>query len=472
VVNRMQLLHSTRAAAALAGLMAAMLATAAAGQEPPGLTLTEALRRADSAAYGNRIAGSMARATEGEAHGALRGVLPGVRIEAGYARTTDPIGTFGINLRQRTVTQADFDPTRLNDPLPRTDYGAALVLEQPLINVDAWAGRRAALRAADAARAGAEWERTGIRIEVVRAWYGAVLARQMVGTLEAAQRTAAAHVRQADAMLREGVVTRSDALLASVRAGEIEARFIEARGNAALARRHLAVLLGAPGDTVFTLPDRLPSVASLAALEAWAADAAIDQRGDVRAAESGRSAAAANAQRARAALLPRLNAMARYDWHSAAAPFRGDESWSVGIMATWSPFSGGSETGEVRASAARAAAAAAQHEAARARASLEVDAAVMAWEVALERVRIAEASVEQSEEALRIVNRRYEGGLASVVELLEASAMETESRLRHSQALHDAVVAAAERLQRTGRDPALLARHMDTRSESAQPETR
>jgi outer membrane protein TolC len=77
--------------------------------------------------------------------------------------------------------------------------------------------------------------------------------------------------------------------------------------------------------------------------------------------------------------------------------------------------------------------------------------------VALERLRIADDAVEQSAEAHRIVTRKYEGGLADVVELLGASATETEARLRQSHARWNAIVSAAEQLQSAGRNPALLA---------------
>jgi outer membrane protein len=437
-------------------LIAATLscASAAAAVAQP-LSLDDALRTAHGSAYANRMAVGHAAAQAGDGMKALQGILPSMRVEAGYARTTDPIGTFGMTLRQRTIAQSDFDPARLNYPDARVNYGAALVLEQPLVNLDAHWGRRAAGHATAAATAIAEWTRTGTSVDVVRAYYGAVLIGERVAALESAQRTAAAHVRQAESMAREGVVTRSDELLARVRSGEVEAQLAEARGDALLAKRRLAVLLGRPADTLFTMPTQLPEAAVLASLEDPVSGAGI--RGDVQAARAGEAAAQADVRRARALLLPRLNAVARYDWNSPASPFAGDENWSVGVMATWSPTAGGSQLAEMRAAGGRAAAAGAQAEAAQAVAELEAAASANAWRVAMERVRIAASAMEQSSEAHRIVTRRYEGGLASVVELLGASAAATEAQLRYSAARYDALIAAAERLQSSGRDPAELA---------------
>ena len=183
----------------------------------------------------------------------------------------------------------------------------------------------------------------------------------------------------------------------------------------------------------------------------------IGARSDVLAARSGHAAAQADVRRARSAWLPRLNGMARYDWNSPDVPFGGRENWSIGVVASWTPFAGAAQLAELRATAGREDVARAQAEAAQAQADLEVAAQDNAWTVALERMRIAEEAVEQSAEAHRIVTRKYEGGLAAVVELLGASAAEMEARLRRSHARYGAIVQAAERLRARGLDPALLA---------------
>src|SRR5690242_6745603 len=74
------------------------------------LTLGEAFRQADQSAYSNRIAAGSAATQQAQTLAPLKGILPSLRFEAGYVRTTDPIGVFGSTLRQRTVSQANFDP--------------------------------------------------------------------------------------------------------------------------------------------------------------------------------------------------------------------------------------------------------------------------------------------------------------------------------------------------------------------------
>jgi len=439
-------LRSTLVLAALAAGLASR------GQAQQTLTLTEALDRADRLAYANRLAAASRRAQAGEGMAAWRGILPSVRVEAGWLRSTDPLNAFGFTLRQRGVTPAAFDPARLNHPAPASHLGSALVLEQPLLNLDAWAGRSAAGHADRAAAASERWTATATRLDVVRAWFGGVLAREKVATLEAALRAAGEHVRQAGALLDQGMVTRSDLLLAQVKAAEIEADLAGARGDQALAARRLALVLGEPGDTSLALPGRLPEPESVEAAVARAGVRAGDpgERDDVQAAGFGAAAARQDLVRSRAAMLPRLNAFARYDWNSPDAVFDGQAAWTVGVMATWAPFSGGSELAAVRAARGRAAMAEAGEEAARAQATLQAAERDNALAVARTRLAIAGRAVAQAEEAHRLVARRYAGGLAPVTDLLGAAAVETASRLGRSAAVYQVIVAAAERQQAHG----------------------
>jgi outer membrane protein TolC len=88
---------------------------------------------------------------------------------------------------------------------------------------------------------------------------------------------------------------------------------------------------------------------------------------------------------------------------------------------------------------------------------LQVEQTRTALAVALARLEISERAVAQSAEAHRIIARKYEGGLASVTELLDAQTADTQSGLAFAQARYMAIVDAAERRLALGRDPATLA---------------
>ena len=447
--------HSAVLAALAVTTFAAPLARAQ--NAPRVLTLSAAIEQADQFAYANRGAAALVRGQQAASTGALRGILPGVRLEAGYARTSDPIGAFGTTLRQRGITEQDFNPATLNHPASAPNYAGAVVLEQPMFNADAWLGRRTATRAVDALRASADWTALNTGAEVIRAYYGTILAAERAATLDAALRAANEHVRQAEAAVKNGLVTPFDALLASVKAGDVETQLIEARGDLATARAALVTAIGSPRETRFSLPDVLPPSGDIRAHAALAIDAgATMHRSDVVAARAAVAAADADALRARSSYVPRLNGVARYDWNSALRPYGGEGSWTVGVMASWSVFSGGAEIADARATIARRDAAIAALDATEALANVERERTANMLRTTLARLDIAERSVRQSTDAHRIVTRRYDAGLATVVDLLDAAATETQQRLALASARFGLIVATADRRKALGLDPRTL----------------
>jgi outer membrane protein TolC len=293
-------------------------------------------------------------------------------------------------------------------------------------------------------------------LQVVQSYYGARLASEVVLTLEVAEAMAAAHVHEANSRLEQGMVTRSDLLLAQLRAGEIRAQLIGARAQAGLARRQLALVLGVPTDTAFALPDSLPSAERIRGVAEVLSPGALAGRADVESAKAAAEAAGRDVLRATGRFLPRLSAFARYDWNDPTTPFHGQRSWTIGVMASWTLFGGFSEIGDVRGARARATAARAMAEAAQGQAALEVSTRESDVTVALARLAIAEQAVDQAREAHRIVARQYTGGLAGITDLLGAQAAETQTRLGLAQARVALITALAARQLARGSDPAAL----------------
>ncbi len=432
-------------------VLAAVLSAApvlAQSATPGPLRLADVLAATTADGYGTRAARADARAAAADVTATLPGFLPQLRVEGGAARTTDPIGVFGARLRQRSVTAADFDPARLNRPEALPLVTGALVLEQPLLAPQALMGRRAASLAADAGRAMSERHLQAALLDATRAYFGAMVARASVTALDSAVVAAQAAVQQAETLERNGVVTRSDMLLAQVRLSEFEAQRATARGQAVVARLALAVQMGTPGDTTGALPAEMASAERIAQLLAtnWP-DASTTRRPDVEAAQLGAAAARANVRRANARWLPTVGAMVRSDWASTNTPFGGAPFWTAGVMVSLPVFSGGGDLADRQRATAQANAAEARADGAQAMADLEVTRARIDRTVAMERLALAERAYGQSVEGLRLVQRRYDGGLAAVSELLGAGAARAAAQLSSVTARHDVLVSlAAERV--------------------------
>jgi hypothetical protein len=106
----------------------------------------------------------------------------------------------------------------------------------------------------------------------------------------------------------------------------------------------------------------------------------------------------------------------------------------------WNLFGGGADQARIREAVAARDRARALRVRAASRIDLEVRDARARLDAAREQAGVAKRAIAQAEEALRIVAIRYRGGLATIVEPLNAESALTESRLRLSEAFHDAAV--------------------------------
>src|SRR5687767_14012679 len=272
--------------AALLLALALVMPTSGRAQAPP-FTLRDALARAEAAAVPNRVAAAARDAATAARICAWLSILPTLRVDAGFVRTSDPVGAFGTSLRQQRITAADFDPARLNFPAPSNNFTGALVIEQPVFMLDGWLAARAGARASDGAHRSTAWTGLTTQVEVIDAWFGVILAAERASTMTAATHAAQAHVRQADAMLEAGLVTKSDVLLAAARAGDLEVLRLDAARDSILARRRLTVLLG---DGAPIVPQLLGSFPADTIVEHLARDVASLEsrpRADVQAAQAG-----------------------------------------------------------------------------------------------------------------------------------------------------------------------------------------
>jgi outer membrane protein TolC len=151
-----------------------------------------------------------------------------------------------------------------------------------------------------------------------------------------------------------------------------------------------------------------------------------------------------------------VNGFARYDWNDPTALYSGRKNWTVGLMASWSLFGGGSELADLAGATARAESARAGQQAAIAAGQAEADAARRTIAVALQRLDLAEQSAAQSREAHRLVDKRYAGGLATAAELLAAETAATGATLAHAAARYAVIDALATYRRAIGADPAEL----------------
>jgi outer membrane protein len=150
--------------------------------------------------------------------------------------------------------------------------------------------------------------------------------------------------------------------------------------------------------------------------------------------------------------MPRVGLSAGYEANADTFAAADGTNWTVMLGARWDAYDGGARQASVRAAQARERAAAADAAHLRDMVALEVVRAGAERDTALARLEHAQASVELSDENLRIVQDRYREGLTTLVELLDAEASLTRARFSEITARRDLLVARAALELALGRD--------------------
>lgn len=428
---------------ALCASGALLLATPAAAQTP--LPLSQAIEEA--IAHNPSLAATRATGRQAQAEtSAVRAEwLPRINFAEGWQRSTQPVAGFGTLLNARRFTAADFAVDRLNRPGTADGFSRRLGVSQILF--DGNHTRAAAAMAthksgiADARTAAAIG---ALALNVTQA-YGRLAAAQAGATAAASAVTwAQEDLARATSRRNAGTATDADVLAISVHAADMRQRQLQADSDIVTARAVLNQLMGAPVDRAFTIA--LPPVAaSVSALPALIAEARTS-RAELREAALAITMAESGVTDARGGWLPTVAAAAGYEWNGLTFGSR-ESAWTVGAELRWSLSVGGAEAARVRSARAAVDAARAARTAVDTAIEVDVLTAREQWLVARARIDVGRLTVDDAKESLRITRQRYSAGLATVRDVLAATAAELAAEAQHT-ANEVAAVTAWAALQR------------------------
>jgi outer membrane protein TolC len=386
-----------------------------------------------------RIAAARARAAREGARMAESFIWPVVGAEAGSVRSNDPVAAFGTRLRQGRFGEADFAIDALNSPDPITDWSAAVGGQWSVLDPARWAGREAASLRADAAELGLERREEATLFQTRVLYFQALQAQAQLDATVTAEAAARATVELFGARREQGLMTDADLYQAEAELAGAEARTIQAEQVNQDARSRLGIFLGLP-------PNRLPEpvdslLREVSTVESGALE--LEGRGDLMAMDRLARAAQARVTQANRSWLPSLQAFGRLSTHASEAFGSREGNWTVGMQVSWPVF-----TGFARRSAARAAreeerAVRLELDRAVRQAHAEVAEATRGVRSALGQVEATESASRAADEARRLVERRFQEGMATAVDLLQAEARAVDMRTRSIDARASYLIAVA-----------------------------
>ena len=436
------------AALGLCAVLIMPTAPARAQDAPISLTLEQAITQ--GLANSHRLADLQGRrdaaaATEAARHAAQ---MPVVAAQGGYTRTN--------HVEEFAIVQPGQPRTVIYPDVP-DNFRARLDLQWPIYT----AGRLDALERA----ARAEWNATGadleaaradLRLEITRAFWALVTAGETERVLERSLAAIDSHVRDLRNRLEQGLIPPNEVLTAESRQANERLLAIEATNARGVAEADVRRLIGAEGTGPIQPRAVLDAPGAPAPDAAGLFNEARTQRVERKAFESRVEAAEARIDAAAAAALPQLNVAGGFDYARPNPRIfpREDEwhdSWDISLNVNWSLWDGGrnrAERGEAAATASSARARAADFDR---QLAFEVTQRRLDLDSSRAAIAVANAGLRAAVEARRVVSDRYDAGVATNTEVLDAQTDVLQAELALTRALANVRLAEARLARALGR---------------------
>jgi outer membrane protein TolC len=396
---------------------------------PVDRLVAEALR-ANLALAGARLAERSAAAEVREARGAY---LPSLSVESRYSRLEgipnvgDLVNPAYAALNQLTGTSRF--PTNIDITLPQAQ-DSRFHLVQPLFNEEIRAGVAAAQARHDAERLQLSAAARQVAADVEIAYLEFASARRVEGIYDATLRVVEENERVAERLVNAGRATPDALYRARAERGDVEQQLAEARERRLAAIRSLNRILQRPLDAP---PDEIPDSAFDLPL-GIGADAAVAHalaaREELGVVDASARTADAGRRAATAAWLPSIALDAEYGLQGRDLRLgRNSGYWMASVVVSWNLVNGGRD-------AARREALGLQADRARTRRrdlaqtiALDVRDAFEAAVTARAAIATADARLEAARRTFELVRRRYEEGVASPFEFVDARTAMTSAEL-------------------------------------------
>ncbi|MFN3756959.1 MAG: TolC family protein [Flavobacterium sp.] len=360
--------------------------------------------------------------------------LPFVSASHTAITTTNPLMAFGSKLNQQIITMADFNPALLNNPNQVQNYATKIEVLQPLINVDGWQERKAAKAKMEAFELQSQRTEEYLQWEIDKAFTQLQLAYQAVEVMKKAQATAQKNLRLVDNYYAQGMLQKTDVLNVQVRVGEVTNQLRYAQSNIKNASDYLAFMLNEDHNGAIYMP----SETLTRNIQPETVDLTLPaSRKDLVAMEKSTQAYENMMKSEKLNFLPRLNAFGVYEMYDTQLFQFGATGYTLGAQLSWDVFDGYKSIGKMEKAKAEFQKATYENEQYHMQSQLEVNKIARQLSDAENNVALSALAFEQTQEAYRIRQNRFEQGLEKTSDLLQSETSMAQKELEWLQAIFE-----------------------------------
>lgn len=405
------------------------LCFSSAGAETYQLGLRDAISRGIEKNNRVRSVGFTAEAARQGIAIVTSGYYPSISFEESFNVSNSPTQTFMMKLDEGRFTQNDFLINNLNNPGRQHDFRTALTVRQPIFNPAIAPAREVAVKESLIQDTRFDGSKNETAFRVFRQYLDIQKAQARLRAAEQAVKEVREHLRLATVRNQAGVGLRSDELRARTNLSVNEQQLISAQNNLTIARMELASTIGLKESDSLDLLDSKIIAVPLPQTAEELVKVSLDSRNELKLSQVEYGKAEAALRLARSSYLPTIGAYAAYQMNSRDTPFKTDnDSWNAGVALTWQLFDGFKRCRENDKAVAEKSAAAELLEQATRDAGLRVRESYLRSEEMGKRLEVASNAQQDAEETVRLLTKRFENSLATMVELLDAQTALNQSR--------------------------------------------
>jgi TolC family type I secretion outer membrane protein len=372
---------------------------------------------------------------------AQSGFFPQVNFSQSFNRTTNPMWAFGTKLNQSVITQADFDPQRLNDPDAINNFASTFALSWSIYEGGRTKlGWEQAKQNLSIASLTLERTRQNVIAQTAAAYVGLVLAQKNIMVIKQALDTATANLKMIQSRYDSGFVVKSDLLRAKVRIADLEQQYLLAKSRFKIGEAMLNASMGS-GDanplnpvTPLTIGSEINET-----IDNWI-NIALSKRPEMENLRLEEEIAKKEVKKSRAGHYPDVNLIGNYEINSEDFSDSAD-NYTLGAVVRVNIFSGNRISEETKTAKSMLSRVQEMQKSMELGIKVQTREAFLKAQSARERIQVVKISVDQAEESLRIVKNRYNNGLLTIVGLLDAEVARQQAHTNYFKALHDYKVA-------------------------------
>lgn len=371
---------------------------------------------------------AVAQAEQEQANAAF---LPSLVLSNTSVSTNNPLQAFGFKLLQKSVSEEDFNPDRLNDPGNQENFNTKIELMQPIFHLDGWKMKKAAKSKMEAVELENERSKEYLLLEIEKAYMQLQLAYKQQEVIEKALETGEENLKITKNQFDQGLIQYADVINVEVRYNEVKNNLLTAKSNVLNSSDYLNYLIGKDSKDVLIPAEKLV----LSNYDEQGVMEMSSSRKDLLAIEQNLEAQEQMLKSSQYQFVPKASALAHYEWNDSNFMGFDASNYLVGLQLSWDIFDGGKTLGKVHREKAMLEKNEIYKQNYLAQSELELNKAHRQMNDARDAVEISKLAVEQSKESYRIVSNRFAQGLEKTSDLLYAETQLQKQELNYSQAL-------------------------------------